>query len=136
MRLPTYDCSTRRRKEVRDALTAKVAASRHVPDRTEREAGGGAPGLRRWRAWPGAGEIGAQAIYAELDGRKLRLVPMTGGATDAGFATRSGRTAVLGASVCRAGAITPGTNTSRSMPSCRLYLSVRLLQDLAANPVK
>jgi len=37
----------------------------------------------------------AQAIYAELDGRQLTLHPMTGGATDAGFASRSGKAVVL-----------------------------------------
>ncbi len=37
----------------------------------------------------------AQAIYAELDGRPLALVPMTGGATDAAFAGRSGKAAVV-----------------------------------------
>ena len=37
----------------------------------------------------------AQAIYAELDDRPLLLVPMTGGATDAAFAGRSGRAAVV-----------------------------------------
>ena len=37
----------------------------------------------------------AQEIYAELDGRELMLVPGTGGATDAGFAGRSGKAIVL-----------------------------------------
>jgi glutamate carboxypeptidase len=37
----------------------------------------------------------AQAIYAELDGRPLQLVPMTGGGTDAGYAGRSGKAAVV-----------------------------------------
>ena len=37
----------------------------------------------------------AQQIYAELDGRKLLLIPGTGGGTDAGFAARSGKAAVL-----------------------------------------
>ena len=37
----------------------------------------------------------AQAIYAEMDGRALMLVDMTGGATDAAFAGRSGRAAVV-----------------------------------------
>jgi hypothetical protein len=35
----------------------------------------------------------AQAIYAELDGRKLLLHPMTGGGTDAGYASLSGKQA-------------------------------------------
>ena len=33
----------------------------------------------------------AQSIYGELDGRKLAIRPMTGGATDAGYAARSGK---------------------------------------------
>ena len=37
----------------------------------------------------------AQAIYQELDGRKLALHPITGGGTDAGFASQSGKAAVL-----------------------------------------
>ena len=37
----------------------------------------------------------AQAIYQELDGRELQLVPMTGAATDAGYAGRSGKPIVL-----------------------------------------
>jgi glutamate carboxypeptidase len=37
----------------------------------------------------------AVAIYAELDGRTLLSTPSTGGGTDAGFAGRSGKPAVL-----------------------------------------
>jgi glutamate carboxypeptidase len=37
----------------------------------------------------------AQAIYAELDGRPLMLVPGTGAGTDAGYASRSGKPVVL-----------------------------------------
>jgi glutamate carboxypeptidase len=37
----------------------------------------------------------AQEVYAELDGRELGLTDMTGGATDAGYAGRSGKAAVL-----------------------------------------
>ena len=37
----------------------------------------------------------AQAIYAEMDGRPLTLVDMTGASTDAAFAGRSGRAAVI-----------------------------------------
>ena len=39
--------------------------------------------------------IQAQAIYAELDGRSLHLVPISGGATDAGYAGRSGKATVV-----------------------------------------
>jgi len=123
--------------KLRDALTAKVAASRHVPD-TEVSVK-----LEVGRPAFAAGERGlalakrAQAIYAELDGRKLRLVPMTGGATDAGFATRSGRAAVLeslGLPGWGYHARDEYIEIDAIVP--RLYLSVRLLQDLAANPVK
>jgi len=37
----------------------------------------------------------AQAIYAELDGRNLRVSDMAGGATDAAFAGRSGKVPVI-----------------------------------------
>ena len=74
----------------------------------------------------------AQAIYAELDNRPLMLVPGTGGGTDAGYASRSGKAAVLESlglpgwgyhakdEYIEIDSITP-----------RLYLSTRLLMDLA-----
>ena len=77
------------------ALKARVAQSQRVPDtQTTLAMTLGRP--------PFVGDAltmalakKAQAIYAELGGRKLALHPMTGGATDAGFANQSGKTAVL-----------------------------------------
>lgn len=123
--------------KLRDALTAKVAASKHVPDtETSVRLDIGRPAFA-------AGERGmalakrAQSIYAELDGRKLRLVPMTGGGTDAGFAARSGKAAVLeslGLPGWGYHAKDEYIEIDAIVP--RLYLSVRLLQDLAKNPVR
>ena len=71
-----------------------------------------------------------QAIYAEL-GRTLDLVPMTGGATDAGFAGRSGK-AVVVESFGLAGfgyhAKNEFIETTSIVP--RLYLMTRLLVEL------
>jgi len=77
------------------ALKAKVAETRRVPD-TEVTVT-----LDIGRPPYVAGEKGlalasqAQAIYRELDDRKLMLHPSTGGGTDAGFAGSSGKPAVL-----------------------------------------
>jgi glutamate carboxypeptidase len=72
----------------------------------------------------------AQAIYAELD-RPLDLVPMTGGATDAGFAGRSGKAAVI-ESFGLAGfgyhARDEFVETTSIVP--RLYLMTRMLIEL------
>ena len=77
------------------AVRAKVAESKAVPDTEITVAmGAGRPpfvGGERTLALAKR----AQAIYAELDGRPLTLVPGTGGGTDAGFANRSGKAAVL-----------------------------------------
>ena len=74
----------------------------------------------------------AQAIYAELDNRPLMLVPGTGGGTDAGYASRSGKAAVL-ESLGQPGwgyhAKDEYIEIDSIMP--RLYLSTRLLMDLA-----
>ena len=74
--------------------------------------------------------VKGQAIYAEL-GRALDLVPMTGGATDAGFANRSGK-AVVVESFGLAGfgyhAKDEYIETGSIVP--RLYLMTRLLIDL------
>ena len=80
--------------QLREALKAKVASSRLVPD-TESTVTldvGRPPFL----AGPKGQALAerAQGIYAELD-RKLNVTPMTGGATDAAFAARSGKAAVL-----------------------------------------
>ena len=72
----------------------------------------------------------AQDIYAELD-RPLTVVPMTGGGTDAGFASRGGKAAVL-ESLGLAGfgyhARDEFIVTDSIVP--RLYLMTRLLTEL------
>jgi glutamate carboxypeptidase len=114
------------------ALRAKVAEGRRVPD-TETTAT-----LQIMRPPYVAGAKGmalatrAQAIYAELDGRKLMLHPSTGGGTDAGYAGRSGKAAVL-ESLGLAGWGYHAKNEYIEIDSImpRLYLSTRLLSELA-----
>lgn len=123
--------------KLRAALQAKVQESHRVPD-TEVTVT-----LDASRPPFVAGERGlalakrAQAIYAELDGRKLMLHPSTGGGTDAGFASRSGKPAVL-ESLGLAGWGYHAKNEFIEIDSIvpRLYLTVRLLQDLAQTPAK
>lgn len=114
------------------ALQAKVAESRRVPD-TEvsvKLVVGRPPfvGDARTRALAAR----AQAIYAELDGRKLLLHPMSGGGTDAGYANRGGKAAVL-ESLGLAGWGYHAKDEYIEIDSIvpRLYLSTRLLMDLA-----
>lgn len=73
----------------------------------------------------------AEAIYAELDGRKLLLHPGTGGATDAGFAAKSGKAAVL-ESLGLAGWGYHARDEYVEIDSIvpRLYLTTRLLMEL------
>lgn len=77
------------------ALQAKVKESPLVPDTTTTVT------LEPLRPIYVAGERGraladlARDIYAELDGRQLLMHPTTNGGTDAGFAGRSGKAAVL-----------------------------------------
>jgi glutamate carboxypeptidase len=73
----------------------------------------------------------AQAIYAELDGRALMLVPGTGGGTDAGYASRSGKPVVL-ESLGLAGWGYHAKDEYIEIDSIvpRLYLSTRLLMEL------
>lgn len=114
------------------ALRAKVASSRRVPD-TETTVSmvigrppyvAGDKGLALARK--------AQAIYAELDGRPLLLHPRSGGGTDAGFAGRSGKPAVL-ESLGLAGWGYHAKDEYIEIDSIvpRLYLSARLLVELA-----
>ncbi|MDQ6630060.1 MAG: glutamate carboxypeptidase [Pseudomonadota bacterium] len=72
----------------------------------------------------------AQAIYKELD-RDLSLVPMTGAATDAGFAARSGKATVV-ESFGLAGFGYHARDEYIEVDSIvpRLYLMTRLLQEL------
>ena len=113
------------------ALRAQAAASPLVPDTEVSFAlGAGRPpfvGGERTLALAKR----AQAIYAELDNRPLTLVPGTGGGTDAGFANRSGKPAVL-ESLGLAGWGYHAKDEYIEIDSIvpRLYLSARLLMDL------
>ena len=124
-------------EKLRVALEAKIAESKRVPD-TE-------VSVKMEVSRPAflAGERGmalakrAQSIYGELDGRKLAIHPMTGGATDAGYAARSGKAAVLesmGLPGWGYHAKDEYIEIDAIVP--RLYLTTRMLQDLAINPAK
>lgn len=114
------------------ALRAKVAESRRVPDtETSVKLVIGRP--------PFAGDARtlalaqkAQAIYAELGGRKLALHPITGGGTDAGYAGRSGKAAVL-ESLGLPGAGYHARDEYIEIDTIvpRLYLTGRLLKEIA-----
>lgn len=75
----------------------------------------------------------ARGIYAELDGRRLALVPTTGGATDAAFAGRSGK-AVVVESFGLAGFGYHARDEYIEIDSIvpRLYLAARLMMDIGA----
>jgi len=77
----------------------------------------------------------ARTIYAELDGRPLFFHPVTGAGTDAGFASGSGKAAVL-ESLGLAGWGFHARDEYIEIDSIvpRLYLTTRLLQELARNP--
>jgi glutamate carboxypeptidase len=115
------------------ALQAKVAESRRVPD-TETTVK-----LEILRPAYAAGERGkalaekARAIYKELDNRELIFIPGSGGGTDAGFAGRSGKPAVL-ESLGLAGWGYHARDEYVEIDSIvpRLYLSTRLLMELGA----
>lgn len=91
--------------------------------------------IERLQAGVGPGKI-VKATFtgsgAELDGRKLILHPRSGGGTDAGYAGRSGKAAVL-ESLGLAGWGYHAKNEYIEIDSIvpRLYLSTRLLSDLA-----
>jgi glutamate carboxypeptidase len=112
------------------ALKAKVA-QRKVPDTetTVRLQVGRPPFAGDARTKSLA--LRAQAIYAELDGRALSLVPGTGGGTDAGYASRSGKPVVL-ESLGLAGWGYHARDEYIELDSIvpRLYLSTRMLMEL------
>lgn len=121
--------------KLKAALVAKVQESKWVPDthvHVQLEVG---------RPPYVAGERGmalaqrARAIYAELDGRPLFFHPVTGGGTDAGFASGSGKAAVL-ESLGLAGWGFHARDEYIEIDSIvpRLYLTARLLQDLGKQP--
>lgn len=118
---------------LQEALRAKVQSGRLVPDtETQVTVEEGRPPFM-------VGDKGrvlarhAQGIYAELEGRPLALVPMTGGATDAGYAGRSGKVAVV-ESFGLAGFGYHARDEYVEIDSIvpRLYLMARLLQDIGS----
>ena len=117
------------------ALRAKVAESSVVPDTkvTVSMTIGRPPfaGDDRSRALAKT----AQAIYAELDGRRLVLTPMTGGGTDAGYASQSGKAAVL-ESFGLAGWGYHARDEYIEIDSIvpRLYLLTRMIGEVAKQP--
>lgn len=121
--------------KLKAALIAKTQESRRVPDTHVHVK------LDVGRPPYVAGERGmalaqrARAIYAELDGRPLFFHPVTGGGTDAGFASGSGKAAVL-ESLGLAGWGFHARDEYIEIDSIvpRLYLTARLLQDLGKKP--
>ena len=117
------------------ALQEKVNAGQLVPDtRTTVAMKIGMPPFvadERSRAFAKQ----AQAIYGELDGRELMLVPMVGGATDAGSAARSGKAIVI-ESFGLAGWGYHARDEYIEVDSIapRLYLMMRMLQSAARLP--
>jgi glutamate carboxypeptidase len=116
---------------LKTALQNKAAEGRLVPDTQTTIA------MQEGRPAFVANERGralarhAQQIYAELDGRPLALAEGTGGGTDAGFAGRSGRAAVV-ESFGLAGFGYHARDEYIELDSIvpRLYLMTRLLQDI------
>ena len=73
----------------------------------------------------------ARSIYAEMDGRHLLLHPGTNGGTDAGFAARSGKPAVLeGLGLAGWGYHARNEYVEVDSIAPRLYLTARLLMEL------
>ena len=122
-------------EKLQAALVAKTQESHRVPDTHVHVS------LDVGRPPYVAGERGmalaqkARAIYAELDGRQLFFHPVTGGGTDAGFASGSGKAAVL-ESLGLAGWGFHAKDEYIEIDSIvpRLYLTSRLLQELAKAP--
>ena len=80
--------------KLNELLQARIASSKLIPDTTTNATlTVGRPAFIANAAGKALAERG-QAIYREID-RELALVPMTGGATDAAFAARSGKAAVV-----------------------------------------
>jgi glutamate carboxypeptidase len=114
------------------ALRSKVAESRQVSD-TEVSVNiemGRPPYVASERSLALARK--AQAIYAELDGRKLILHPASGAGTDAGYAARSGKAVVLESlALAGWGYHASGEYIEIDSIAPRLYLTMRLLMEIA-----
>lgn len=118
------------------ALQAKVADGALVPDTATTVE------LIPRRPMYVAGERGraladlASRIYGELDGRKLLMHPTTNGGTDAGFAGRSGKAAVLeGLGLAGWGYHAKDEFIEIDSIAPRLYLASRMLIELGRHPV-
>lgn len=122
-------------EKLQAALLAKTQESRRVPDTHVHVH------IDVRRPPYVAGERGmalaqkSKAIYAELDGRQLFFHPVTSGGTDAGFASGSGKAAVL-ESLGLAGWGFHAKDEYIEIDSIvpRLYLTSRLLQELGKAP--
>jgi glutamate carboxypeptidase len=118
--------------KLKAALEAKLGSTKLVPDTTTTFTFelGRPPFIANDAAREWAQK--AKAIYAELDGRELGLAPMTGGATDAGYAGRSGKVPVL-ESFGLAGFGYHARDEYVELDSIvpRLYLMTRMLQSVA-----
>jgi glutamate carboxypeptidase len=120
-------------QKLQAALNEKVASNRLVPDtQTTVTVTVGRPPFVASDAGK-ALAAHARGIYAELDGRRLALVPTTGGATDAAFAGRSGK-AVVVESFGLAGYGYHARDEYIEVDSIvpRLYLAARLMMDIGA----
>jgi len=116
-----------------ELLQAKIASSKLIPDTTTTaKMTIGRPAFIANDAGK-ALAARAQAIYKEMD-RELTLVPMVGGATDAAFAGRSGKAAVV-ESFGLAGAGYHARDEYIELDSIvpRLYLMTRLLTEIGNN---
>ena len=119
--------------QLNEALQAKIASSKLVPDTTTTaKLTVGRPAFIASPAGKALAERG-QAIYKEID-RELTLVPMTGGATDAAFAARSGKAAVV-ESFGLAGFGYHARDEYIEIDSIvpRLYLMTRMLTEIGKN---
>jgi len=113
-----------------ELLQAKIASSKLIPDTTTTaKMTVGRPAFIANDAGKALAARG-QAIYKEID-RELALVPMIGGATDAAFAGRSGKAAVV-ESFGLAGFGYHARDEYVDLESIvpRLYLMTRMLQEI------
>ncbi|HEY4069352.1 MAG TPA: glutamate carboxypeptidase [Burkholderiaceae bacterium] len=118
-------------QKLNEALQARIASSPLIPDTTTTlKLVVGRPAFLAGPRGKALGER-AQAIYKELD-RDLALAPMTGAATDAGFAASSGKPVVL-ESFGLAGWGFHARDEYIELDSIvpRLYLLTRLLSEIA-----
>lgn len=116
------------------ALKEKTATPGLIPDTTT------SVSLDPLRPMYVAGERGsalaerARKIYAELDGRGLLFHPTTNGGTDAGFAGRSGKAAVLeGLGLAGWGYHARNEFIEVDSIEPRVYLAARLMMELGAD---